>query len=808
MSGIQKITEEVKNAVSKSVEPMKNLTNSAKSMANSSASSVSKMKSQMKEYSNSINETAKQQEYLKVKIDDLKWTLEQVDMGNLDGVDVFKVEAEIERLTNRLHKLEAQSQATGQEMNNAFTRIKGSVKNAMTHISNLRGKMKSVLTGSKGLGKSISGAFESGIKSIKKFALALLSVRTAFSVISRAMQSYLSYDTQLANSVQNCWNVLGSLLAPILEYLVGLFTKLVSYVNAFVKALTGVDLVARANTKAINSQTKATKKLNEAQSSLDEFHTINKDDGSGGDDKKPITVGEVDLGKLDALFKWIDKVKDLLMKLFDPVIQAWKNKGEAFVDSLKNAFEGLKNLGIAVFSSIFEVWTNGTGQKIIENQLQLWTNIFNIVGALAQALANAWNNAGNGTAIIQAIADIFIAIQDIVISISQSLLNWVMSENFQNALNVVFGILADLFGFVQEIASWIATMYETYLAPVVDKILDCISRIIIAIGSIWEFLSPIIETIIQVIMDVLEPVIDGLCGVIGGIIDALGGVMDFITGVFTGDWEKAWTGIKEFFGGIIDAIASIFRGLFDTIVALFKGAWDIIKSVWSVVANWFNNAIIKPLGNLFSGIWNTMINGAKNAWNGIKNVFSSVASFFGNIFSTAWNKVKNIFSSGGKIFSGIKDGIANAFKKVVNTLIAGINKVVAIPFNAINTALKKVRDVSFLGISPFKNLIKLIDVPQIPSLASGGVLTEETLVRVAEYSNAKSNPEIVSPKDIMKDTFKEAIDESGLNQQSQQEVKVEVVGETKIKGDDLVITYDKAKNNKGYKGGNNTAFVY
>ncbi len=82
--------------------------------------------------------------------------------------------------------------------------------------------------------------------------------------------------------------------------------------------------------------------------------------------------------------------------------------------------------------------------------------------------------------------------------------------------------------------------------PVVDKILDCISRIIIAIGSIWELLKPIINTIIDVIMNVLEPVIDGLCGIIGGIIDALSGVMDFITGVFTGDWSKAWEGLKTF----------------------------------------------------------------------------------------------------------------------------------------------------------------------------------------------------------------------------------------------------------------------
>ncbi len=787
MSGIKKITDEVKSAVTKSVEPMKNLTTQAKDMASKSASSVSQMKAQMKSYSGSIQKTAKQQDYLRTKIEDLKDLLAKADMGFEVG-DTMKIEADIEKLENRLRKLQSQGQNTGKETSSAFDKIKAKVKSAGTQLAGLGGK------------------FKNGIKSIKKFALGLLSVRTAVSMVSKAMQSYLSYDTQLANSVQNCWNVLGSLLAPVLEFVVSLFSKAVSYVNAFVQALTGINLVARANKKAIDSQAKSTKKLSEAQSSLDEFHNINEDSGSGND-TKPITVEPVDMSKLDFLFDWIEKAKQLLATLFDPVKQAWENKGQAFIDSLKNAFEGIKNLGIAVFSSIFEVWTNGTGQTIVENILQMWTNVFNIVGALAQAFANAWTNAGNGTAIIQAIADIFIAIQDIVISISNSLLNWVMSDNFQSALNIVFGILRDLFGYAQEIASWIATMYETYLAPVVDKILDCISRIIIAIGSVWEFLKPIIDTIIDVIMNVLEPVIDGLCGIIGGIIDVLGGVMDFITGVFTGDWNKAWEGIKAFLGGIIDAIASLFRGLFNTIGAIFKGAWDIIVSIWSVVSSWFNNAVIKPLANLFNGIWNTMKNGAQNAWNGIKNIFSSVASFFKNIFTNAWNGVKNVFSTGGRIFSGITEGIVSAFKKVVNTIIAGINKVVALPFKGINTALKKVRDISFLGIEPFKGLIKLIDIPQIPSLETGGVLDKETIVRVAEYSNAKANPEIVSPRDMMKETMKEAIEESGMNNQSQQ-VDVNITGELTAKGDDLVYVYDKNKKDKGYDGGKNPSFAY
>lgn len=805
MSGIKKITDEVKSAVAKSVEPMKNLTTQAKDMASKSASSVSQMKAQMKGYSNSIQETAKQQEYLKSKIEDLKYLLSQADMGFEVG-DTLKIEADIEKLENRLKKLQNQGRNTGEEISSAFDKIKAKIKSAGTHIASLGSKFKATLSSSKGLGKSFTSTFNNGIKSIKRFAMGLLSVRTAVSMVSKAMQSYLSYDTQLSNSIQNCWNVLGSLLAPILEFVISLFSKAVSYVNAFVEALTGINLVARANKKALDSQAKSTKKLSDTQSSLDEFHTVSTDTGSGNDNK-PITVEPVDMDKLDFLFDWIDKAKKLLATLFDPIKEAWDNKGKAFIDSLKNAFEGIKSLGIAVFSSIFEVWTNGTGQKIVENILEMWTNVFNIVGALSQALANAWNNAGNGTAIIQAIADIFIGIQDIVKSIANSLLNWVMSDNFQSALNVVLGILADLFGYAQEIMAWVVTMYETYLAPVVDKVLDCISRIIIAIGSVWEFLKPIIDTIIDVIMNVLEPVIDGLCGIIGGIIDALSGVMDFITGIFTGDWSKAWEGLKTFLGGIIDAVASLFTGLFNTIGAIFKGAWDIIVSIWSVVSTWFNNAVIKPLANLFNGIWNTMKNGAQNAWNGIKNIFSSVATFFKNIFGNAWNGVKNIFSSGGRIFSGIKDGIFNAFRSVVNTLIAGINKVVSIPFNAINGALKTVRDISFLGIEPFKGLIKLVNVPQIPSLETGGVLDKETIVRVAEYSNARSNPEIVSPRDMMKETMKEALEESNMNNTSQK-VDVNITGKLTADGDDLVYVYDKNKKDKGYDGGKNPSFAY
>ena len=73
------------------------------------------------------------------------------------------------------------------------------------------------------------------------------------------------------------------------------------------------------------------------------------------------------------------------------------------------------------------------------------------------------------------------------------------------------------------------------------------------------------------------------------------------------------------------------------------------------------------------------------------------------------------------IFVNIKDGIVSVFKTVVNGLIKGINKVVSVPFNAINSALTTIKNIKIVGLQPFSNL-RSISVPSIPLLAEGGVV--------------------------------------------------------------------------------------
>lgn len=214
----------------------------------------------------------------------------------------------------------------------------------------------------------------------------------------------------------------------------------------------------------------------------------------------------------------------------------------------------------------------------------------------------------------------------------------------------------------------------------------------------------------------------------------IGIVISLIAGLVTAFvllWNKSeafrdffigmWDGIKKAVGVVVEWIKENWKTMLLFITNPVAGVFKYLYENFEGFRN-FVDGVVKSVKNFFSGLWSGLKKGASDAWNGIKSVFSKVGSFFSETFSNAWSKVKAIFSTGGKIFNGIKDGIVSAFKKIVNSIIRGINKVVATPFNALNKVLDKIRNVSIAGVSPFSGLFGNISVPKIPELFRGGVL--------------------------------------------------------------------------------------
>lgn len=246
-----------------------------------------------------------------------------------------------------------------------------------------------------------------------------------------------------------------------------------------------------------------------------------------------------------------------------------------------------------------------------------------------------------------------------------------------------------------------------------------------AVTDWWDEISAFFSTIGTWIYDnVIKPIADFFVGLWEGIVKAFHTVIDPWIEII----KRASTLVYD---KVIKPVADFFTKLWATIVNGFKTAWEFISGVLSAVGNWINEKVIQPVAKFFTGMWNGFKDGATKAWEGVKSVFSAVADFFGNIFKKAWEKVKAVFSVGGKIFDGIKDGIVSGFKTIVNAIITGINKVVSIPFNAINTILGKIRDIEILGVSPF-TWVHTFSVPQIPKLARGGVVDGATLAMVGE----------------------------------------------------------------------------
>jgi len=140
-----------------------------------------------------------------------------------------------------------------------------------------------------------------------------------------------------------------------------------------------------------------------------------------------------------------------------------------------------------------------------------------------------------------------------VLSFLTPIVTYLMS-NLWPVLSKVFSFIAQ--GVLPQIAGIV-----TALLP---KITEIVSKVIQAVGAIYSNVKPILDLIFAAfnfiwpaIKVVVTNAIDAIGGVLSGLMKSLGGIIDFITGVFSGDWGKAWGGIKDTFAGIFEGLGAI-----------------------------------------------------------------------------------------------------------------------------------------------------------------------------------------------------------------------------------------------------------
>ena len=223
--------------------------------------------------------------YVESQLEEIEYKLKQADMGFEVG-DTQKLEAQYSRLIKQLDRLQ-KKQA---DLNK-------------TDLSNIQKSIDNV-------GKSTSNT----IKKVGKWALAIFGVRSAYMFVRQAASTLAQYNDQIATDLEYIRFALASSLQPVIEGLIQLVYKLLTYVNYIAYAWFRVDLFANASSKAMEKGSKSAEKMKKSLAGFDEMNVLQDTSTSG---TSGATVPSVDLsqwqGEVPSWIQWIADNKDIVI---------------------------------------------------------------------------------------------------------------------------------------------------------------------------------------------------------------------------------------------------------------------------------------------------------------------------------------------------------------------------------------------------------------------------------------------------------------------------------------------------------------
>ena len=226
------------------------------------------------------------------------------------------------------------------------------------------------------------------------------------------------------------------------------------------------------------------------------------------------------------------------------------------------------------------------------------------------------------------------------------------------------------------------------------------------VQNVWEKVRAAFETAIAAIMDGWNT-----------FYNAFKPVWETIWGGVKATFQTVWTLISEAFQTAIDLVRDTFR----VFKAVFTGDWE---EAWEAVKD------------LFANVWNKIWGAFSTAVDNIVGKFRGLRDKLGDVWDSILGKIDRIW---GSITRTIK-GAVNEVIGFINRLIRGWNK---LTFKIPEITLPKV-DLPFgrsIGGGTFGGQkFSFPDLPEIPKLARGGVVTRPTVALVGE-----SGPEAVVP---------------------------------------------------------------
>ena len=277
------------------------------------------------------------------------------------------------------------------------------------------------------------------------------------------------------------------------------------------------------------------------------------------------TLGKIGIGLFDSFNKVFSDVWNVAVF---PILQNFLSVGLPIMTDLSTQIWNTLGVLFDNIKEIFDTLWNGVAQPVLNALKTLWCDTW-------QSISDFWNEWGQ---------PIFDGINEGITTTKNVFLNL-----WETVFKPVFDKLMDVAD----------SVWTEHLKPLLDEFLDFVGTLITSVLSIYNkaiapvvnwlvsILGPIVSSVLGKIIKTVGNVISNIINAVKNIISALKGVVLFIAGVFTGDWKKAWQGVKKIFKGVWDALVDIAKTPINLIIGLINGLTGAVEDA----LNWIIDGI-------------------------------------------------------------------------------------------------------------------------------------------------------------------------------------------------------------------------
>lgn len=373
---------------------------------------------------------------------------------------------------------------------------------------------------------------------------------------------------------------------------------------------------------------KTAKEVNRLLGGFDEINSISDSGSNGGGlpkvEKTPLPASPLpEIGGIEPIDWGFDEEPDI-----SGVVSA-AEKVKAIINSVVDFIKENKEIIISVIAGL-------VATVLSYFTITNWASIMTTIGTVVEYIKLI--PTALGVAFLNLTSPAALVAMGIGLVVGAIVYLWQTSESFRNSvmtiingimeilkrlwkeiLSPIFSFLADVFvTILKPIAEFIGTvvcdvveavfkvlesLWINILEPIANFLIDIFAEALQGVIEIWEAWKPVIDLIFDGLKwlwdNMLKPFVNFIADrliktfekwgpsvreTIGLVKNIFRGLIDFVVGVFTGDWSRAWEGVKSIFGNIFEGMSKLAKrpinGIINIVNTLIRGLNKIRFPDW------------------------------------------------------------------------------------------------------------------------------------------------------------------------------------------------------------------------------------